>query len=54
MSQALIAIKLALKQPIIALIAMYITYGFITIAFSTMHEITIEEDLLAELQVGRT
>ena len=54
MSQALIAIKLALKQPIIALIAMYITCGLITFAVSIMHEKTIEEDLLAVLQVGMT
>ena len=33
---------------------MYITYGFITFAVSNMHEITLEEDLLAVLQVGMT
>ena len=33
---------------------MYITWGFITFAVSTMYEITLEEDLMAVLQVGMT
>ena len=47
-------IKLTLKQLIIVHIAMYITCGFITFAVSNMHEITLEEDQLAVLQVGMT
>ena len=54
MNQSLIMIKLTIKQLIIAHIAMYIMCGFITFAVLNMHEITLEEDQLAVLQVGMT